>query len=763
MNGLAPTWSSSAKDIVLTAVGPSRIWATLGHGIVNEVYFPSTGQPQIRDLGFIVARPGAWHEVKRVNDYSLSLAEPYMPLPTVLHRGDGYTLRLEVLCDPKRETLLVRYELRGEGFTLYPLLATHLGPSSGDNTAWVQDGALYAAGAPEFLCLCADTPFTKTGVGYVGVSDGWQDFARNGAMTWTRERAEHGNVALMAEAGSATGVLALGFGESAEGARTRARSSLAEGWAAVRDAYHAGWRDWGAKISLPPSDPAVDRVAHVSAAVLKVHRDKSYPGATVASLSIPWGNSRDDLGGYHLVWPRDAVEAGFGLLAAGLVADAAEMLAYLVATQRPDGRWPQNMFPDGTPYWTGIQLDEVGFPVILAAKLDELGRLGDSREVAAMVRSAASYLARFGPVSPQDRWEENAGSSPFTLAVEVAALVAAARWLEGDDAAFALSLADYWNERIEDWTYAERTDLCSAAGVPGYYVRIAPPPADGGLRGRVDVRNRDSDPVLATELVSLDFLYLSRLGLRAALDPRMVSSLTVAERCLRVDTPCGVSYHRYNGDGYGEHEGGGPYDGTGVGRAWPLLTGERGHYALQAGEDPTPYLEAMARMTGPGGLIPEQVWDAEAVPEKGLFPGKPTGSAMPLVWAHAEFLKLLHARDTGRPIELLDVVRRRYASKRPSAATWHWRADAPFDSLPAGRSLSIEGAEPFEITVHGDAGSPSTRRSRPTGLGMHAVRLEAQELARHAEVTFEASDMEPASISGAVALAAPRETVAAGT
>lgn len=70
--GIGPTWSASAKDVVTTALGPSRLWTTVGLGIVNEVYWPSTGEPQIRDLGFIVADDHEWFEVKRVNRYQVT-------------------------------------------------------------------------------------------------------------------------------------------------------------------------------------------------------------------------------------------------------------------------------------------------------------------------------------------------------------------------------------------------------------------------------------------------------------------------------------------------------------------------------------------------------------------------------------------------------------------------------------------------------------------------------------------------------------------
>jgi glucoamylase len=424
-----------------------------------------------------------------------------------------------------------------------------------------------------------------------------------------------------------------------------------------------------------------------------------------------------------------AIEPDFGLLAAGQSEDAGRMLAYLLASQQPDGHWLQNFYPDGSPFWQGIQLDEVGFPVLLAAKLGELGRLDGLQGIDGMVWGALGYLARHGPVSPQDRWEENAGASPFSLAVEVAALVVGAPFLPEPERAYALSLADCWNERIEAWTYSEGGRWADAAGVEGYYVRIAPAFADGGLRGRVQVRDRPGETVGASELVSMDFLYLSRLGLRAADDARMKSTLAVAETLLRVDTPLGVSFHRYNGDGYGEHPDGSPFDGSGVGRAWPLLTGERGHQALLLGEDSAPYLDAMAAMTGPGGLIPEQVWDGAAIPSRFLFPGKPSGSAMPLVWAHAEFLKLLHARQHERAIELLASFEQRYAFERPQAASWHWRDDVPFELLPPGRGLIVEGAEPFVLHL-GRGGWQDSRDlpSAPLGFGMHGVTLAPAEL-----------------------------------
>jgi glucoamylase len=720
---------------VTTALGSSRIWATLGYGIIDEVYHPSTGEPQIRDLGFIVAREGEWYELKRVNDYTVTQPEPYVPLPTVTHHGDGYEVTLEVLPDPVRDTLLVRYELVGEGFRLYPLIAPHLGDTSGRNTAWTDGGRLHASGGDRSLCLVSNKGFSRTSVGYVGASDGWQDFDRNTAMTWTYERAEDGNVALMGELEHKCGVLAIGFARTSEGARTRARSSLAEGFDRARDVFVDDWKTWGATLD-PPASGEIRREALLSATILKIHEDKSYPGAVTASLSIPWGNSRDDLGGYHLVWTRDTVEAGLGLLAAGFCEDARRMLAYLVATQRDDGYWTQNFYPDSRPHWTGIQLDEVGFPVLLAAKLGELGELARVGGITRMVRRAVSYLAHHGPVTPQDRWEEEAGASPFTLAVEIAALVAASSFLKDPDRSYALSLADYWNERVESWTFVEDGEWSGESGVDGYYVRIAPSITDG-LRGRLDQGGVGRQSRRADAVISTDFLYLARLGLRQPDDPRMLSTLRLVDRLLRVETPSGVSFHRYNGDHYGEYDDGRPYDGGGRGRAWPLLTGERGHFALQRGEDPAEHLEAMVRMTGNVGLIPEQVWDSDPVEDRQLQPGKPTGSAMPLVWAHAEFLKLVHARQSERPIELLDTVWERYRGVRPEADTWHWRAEAPFEVLPHGRDLLVEHHLPFTLHV-GEDEEDDVREysSQLQGLGIHGVRIRASQLAERSQLVF---------------------------
>lgn len=731
--GIGPTWTSSAKDLVTTALdGQSRIWLTLGRGIGNEIYWPSTGEPQVRDIGFLVTDASGWHEVKRTNRYRLTTPDPAVLAPTVVHEGDGWELRLDWIVDPDRDVVMVDYALTGEATGLWVLVAPHLGEDR-PNSAWVdgapdgaRDGALHAVadGGGAALAVVASGGFDGPSAGFVGVSDGWQDFAANGRPVWRHDRADHGNVALIGGL-APTGTLAIALADRPEGATTLARSSLAVGAATVRERFVAGWRAWAEGLDCAAVDPRWRSMTEFSAAVLACHGDRTYAGASVASLSIPWGNTRSDLGGYHLVWARDAVESALGRLAVGDRAAADRTLRWLCATQQPDGRWSQNATPDGRPFWTGVQLDEVALPIVLAAALEVPA---DDPAVVPMVHRAVRYLVDNGPASPQDRWEEDAGTNAFTLAAVIAALVAARRWLDDAEAAACEEVADYWNERIEDWLYAEGGDLAAGRDIAGYYVRLGRADRPLDTHGRVDIRNRGGLSVEPDQLVALDFLALSRFGLRAPDDPRIVDSVTLIDELLAVELPTGVAYRRYNGDGYGEHDDGRPFDGQGVGRPWPLLSGERGHHEFLAGGDPARFLDSMAAMTGPGGLLPEQVWDGPPIPELLLEPGRPSGSAMPLAWAHAEFVKLATLAARGRPIERLPEVEERYRAPR-AAARWLWRVGAPFTTVPAGAGLVVDHQEPF--TVVGDGWR---RCSTPGPLGRHRVEVGDDLLPLRAEL-----------------------------
>jgi glucoamylase len=753
--GIPPTWTSSAKDMVGCALGMSRLWFTLGFGIVNEVYYPRVDIPQIRDLGFIIADgAGFWAEVKRIANYRIRLLAPGVPAVEVVHEHKRYTLRLRIAPSVRRDVLAIECRLDGDPkLRLYALLAPHLGATGYGNRAAVvlyrRRRTLWAEQGPFDVALAAvderqRDAIGRASAGYVGASDGWQDFLRNGRMCWEYESAGPGNIALIAELPRRV-VLALGFGSSAESAATLAIGSLLQPFDSLLQQHIAPWQAWHAERSerhAVPLDlpPELAEEYHVSMIVLRTHQDKTYPGAMVASLSVPWGDSDNERGGYHLVWPRDLVETAGALLALGAEQEARDTLRYLIATQLEDGHWCQNQWLGGRAYWQGIQLDETAFPVLLAAMLDEREALSGI-EVEDMVRRALGFIARTGPATEQDRWEESTGINPFTLAVSVAALVAGAELLPPPARDWALELADFWNSNIEPWTSVSGTPLAQRLGVRGYYVLVLPvqilerPEIFNQV---VPIHNRAAGAgVPGDELVSTEFLQLVRFGLRSADDPLILDSLRVADALLKTETPCGPVWHRYNGDGYGEHADGSAYDGRGRGRGWPLLTGERGHYEVAAGRDPLPFLEAMTRMASPGGMLPEQVWDAEPIPGRRLEPGRPTGSAMPLVWAHAEFIKLIVSRHLGHPVDRPRAVWRRYQGRRPTARHAFWWPHAPIGAFPAGARLAV--ALPRPAMVHWGTDDWQNAADEPTvdsGLGFHVVSLNVAHLPPDARVEF---------------------------
>jgi glucoamylase len=375
--GIGPTWSSSAKDLVGTALGSSRLWFTLGFGIVNEVYYPRIDIPQIRDLGFIVGDgAGFWIEVKRLENYNLRLLAPGTPAVEIVHTHDRFALTLRLTPDPDRDVLVIDVQLSGDStLSPYVLVAPRLGTSGSDNMAVISRyGArrvLAADQGPFALALAAvdeeqRDAFGSASVGYVGESDGWQDFHRNGALTWNYASAGPGNVAMIG-ALPRKAVLGLGFGSSIQAAATLAISSLMQPFENIVQHQIGDWQQWhtrhGERIPRRADDPdAFVNQIRLSSMVLRTHSDKTYPGTMVASLSVPWGNSRNDRGGYHLVWPRDLVQCAGALLAIGAEKEARDTLRYLIATQKEDGSWYQNQWLGGTPYWTGLQLDEVAFP-----------------------------------------------------------------------------------------------------------------------------------------------------------------------------------------------------------------------------------------------------------------------------------------------------------------------------------------------------------------------------------------------------------------
>ncbi len=769
--GIEPRWTSSAKDGVGTAISmASRVWFTFSHGIFNEIYYPRIDQACTRDVGMIVTDGSTFFsEEKRHTGTRTEFIEPAIPAYRVTNTCNHgmYRIEKQILSDPDRDTVLQQTKFvplaqSGEDYRLYVLLSSHLGNRGAGNTAWLGDykgtPMLFAARDGVALALACSAPWKARSVGFVGFSDGWQDLKQHKLMTWRFERAENGNVALAAEidwrsADQGGFVLAIGFGINASEAGHRALASLQENFEGIRERYIHQWRGYHKLLKISRIDgPSAGDLCKISASVLRIHEAKRFPGGIIASLSIPWGMSKgdDDLGGYHLVWPRDLAENAGGLLAAGAHSDARRVLQYLMVTQEADGHWSQNMWLDGYPYWTGSQMDETAFPILLADLARREEAIDDDylRHLWPTFRKAAQYIVCNGPITQQDRWEEDPGYSPFSLAVEIAALLAAADMadLNGEQktATYLRQTADAWNASIERWTYVRNTDLTRSLGVDGYYVRISPPETSDGsspLFGFVPIKNRPPGESRedAAHIISPDALALVRFGLRAADDPRIVDTVKVIDALLKVDTPSGPVWHRYNDDGYGEHEDGGSFDGSGVGRAWPLLTGERGHFELAAGrrEEAARMLAAMEKLAGGSGLIPEQVWDSDDIPEKELFLGRPSGSAMPLVWAHAEYLKLYRSIADNHVFDLPRQTVQRYIVDKVESHIAIWRFNHKCRTIPRGKTLRIETLEP--ALVHwSDDGWKTTHETatEDTGIGVQVADLPTGKHEAGRELVF---------------------------
>jgi glucoamylase len=744
----------------------SRVWFTISHGIINEIYYPRVDKACTRDLGMIVTDDhGFFSEEKRHSRSQVTCLASGVPayhLRNTCMEG-RYVIEKSVVCDPSRDVLLqqVRFTpLKGSiaDYRLYLLLAPHLGNVGSNNTAWVGTykglPMLMAERDGQGLALACSVPWRKRSAGFVGFSDGWQDLNLHRRMNWEYARAENGNVALAGEIDiqrDSEFVLALGFGTNASEAAQRARASLIEGFEAARIVYVGDWEQW--LKSLPGLDLAPPaKLYSTSMVVLRVHEAKALPGGIIASLSIPWGFSKgdDDLGGYHLVWPRDLVESAGALLAAGAREDALRVLRYLESTQEDDGHWSQNMWLDGTPYWKGLQMDETAFPVLLVDLLNREGALEEAALAAIwpMVRSAVAFLARNGPVTQQDRWEEDAGYSPFTLATEISALLIAAQLAdvhgEPATARYLREIADAWNDSVESWTYVTETSLAAHCGVEGYYVRITPPATSDSaspMTGFVAIKNRPpdqcSEPTSST--ISTEFLALVRLGLRSAQDPRVLNTLKVIDTFLKVEAPQGPLWHRYNGDGYGEHEDGSAFDGTGSGRLWPLLTGERAHYELSAGRpsEAERLRQTLEQSAGDGGMLPEQVWDTADIPEKELWFGRASGSARPLVWAHAEYIKLVRSLRNGRVFDQPQATVERYIQQKHPSAFAIWRFNNRCRQIAAGKILRIEGLAPFRVHWSYNAWANCfDLNSSDTGLGVYIADLPTQSLAAGTSISF---------------------------
>lgn len=756
--GIEPKWTRGQKDAIGTAYSASsRLWFTVSAGILNEVYYPTVDRPQIRDLQYLITDGETFcHDERRHLKASIRpLTSHALGYEITSVEPEGrYRLIKQIIADPHHACVLIHTRVEAGQpllgkLRLFSLLAPHLetgGAGNSGKSIEVAGRKLQVAyKGSTWLAIAATIPFIRRSCGFVGKSDGWTDLASDFNMKWEFESAHDGNIALMGELDlrvSHTFTLGLAFGAGQHDAVTTLLQSLGVPFAQHKKRFIEQWTRVSKKVR--PLDRALtsddNRLYHMSHSLLLAHEDKIHAGALIASLSIPWGESRgdEDIGGYHLVWTRDMFNSATGLLAAGNLETPLRSLVYLACSQLPSGGFHQNFWINGEPYWTGVQLDEVAFPIILAWRLREAWALHDF-DPYPMVLRAASYLVRMGPATPQERWEENSGYSPSTLASNIAALICAASFarVRGDanTALFLEQYADFLESHLESWTVTTQGSLLP--DVPRHFIRIHPTdvtnmePDEDPNYGILPIRNKAPGQVhryRAKDIVDGGFLELVRYGIRAPDDPLIVDSLRVIDAVLKIDAPAGPCWRRYNHDGYGQRTDGGPFEGWGRGRAWPLLTGERGHYELAAGRDVTPYLRALEGFADECGLLPEQIWDAPDLPKKFLYFGKPTGASMPLMWAHAEYIKLLRSASDGKVFDLIPEVADRYLHHRNNTAWEVWKFNRRIKSVQAGTTLRIKASAPFKLRWSQDYWR--TVRETPaqgTALNIHFVDIPVSQ------------------------------------
>jgi glucoamylase len=688
--GQKAVWAAAGKSGFGTAHGTrSKVWYTLQGGRMSEVYYPNLGTPSVRDLDFVVTDGHGL--VERVVDASTTVTRlvrrgslTYRLIDTDTH--GRWQLRTTYVTDPARATVLLRVRfasLDGRKYRLYLLYQPALGNNGNDNSGSTRNGALIATGNGLASALVAGTGFTGTSNGYLGTSDGWTDLHAHGRMDWHYTSAPDGDIVQTARLpltglpGHASDTLSLGFSTTAAGALAASRASLGQGFGAVANRYAAGWHAYLATLRRPP---AVVRTARerqlytVSEMVLAAMEDKTYRGAFVASPTMPWAwgtGLESPSGAYHLVWARDSYEMATALIAAGDRAAAVRALEYFFhRQQQADGSFPANSTLAGKPVFSALELDEVADPILLDYQLGRTDAADWSH-----VRRAANFLVSYradghrAPWTPEERWENQSGYSPATIAAEIAGLVCAARIASANGrAALArryLSVADRWQRKVEQWTVTTNGPYSPKP----YFLRLS---KNGNPDAATTYSLGDSGPSAIDQrrVVDPSFLELVRLGVEPADDPAVRNTLAVVDAQLGVKTPEGMLWHRYTDDGYGETRTGGPWGinppQTFVtrGRLWVLFAGERGEYDLLAGQPMAARQElaTMAAAATPGHLLSEQAWDNHPpAGQPGFRTGAATTSATPLGWTTAQFIRLAWSVQAGRPVEQPAAVACRYA------------------------------------------------------------------------------------------------------
>jgi glucoamylase len=651
-------WPTAAKNGFGTSTSlTSKVWFTLADGVMTEVFYPTLDVPNVQSLQLQIVVDGKIESEIEDTIHRLELPNPrsltFRQINTA--RNGAYTITKTYVTDPRRNTVLIDVDFAGPATAqLRVYYDPSLNNSGMHDTGWIEGDLLLALDGNKASALTSSCGFTEAANGYHGGNDG--------------VRQAKGNVFQTATLQQHRCTIALGFGETAAQATKAARSSLERRFENVKKEYEAGWQGY---VSTLPRITKHQRQFDMAAMVLMGLEDKTFRGASIASPSTPWGGgpsaNEPTASGYHAVWSRDLYHVATAFDAMGDRRTARRLLDYLFRVQqKPDGSFPQNSWVDGRPIGGGLQLDQVALPLVLAY---QLGR-DDRRSWLRHIKPAADFILQHGPRTGQDRWEERPGYSPATLAAEIAGLVCAAEIarVNGDQksALKYLDTADEWAHNVDRWTATATGHTRSR-----YYLRITE--NDNPDDGKKLQINSSSLAVDERMVIDAGFLELVRLGVKSPSDQLIVDSLALIDRMIKVETPAGEAWYRYNHDAYGETPEGDKYDGrNGVGRLWTLLTGERGEYEIAAGNlaKARRRLDTMAGFANNGFMIPEQVWDLRRSPTPAFRFGAGTGSATPLAWSMAQFIRLAINLERGRNLETPKIVWLRYnKTERVSAGS----------------------------------------------------------------------------------------------
>jgi glucoamylase len=798
--GATSHFDVARKDCLGTARNTtSKIWYTVAGGVLSDVYAPTIDTTNVETMQYLVTDGKTFTDLQaRDTTYTVASDETGMVCTvTATAKSKAYRLVTTYVTDPNRASVVLHTDYQpltsaAHGYRLYVRLDATVGGNGGGgtgnggadtavidrstgtavpvsfDTVTATNAANRDYAVPSYLALRADRPFAAVSSGFVGASsDGLTQLDARQPLVPT-DTAVSGNVEQTAQIDRGKRddfSLALGFGTTQSVAVATAERSVRDNPRALTEAYQHGWQAYDRGLKHPAKSfagltgsqvSAAVKQYYLSANVVKASEDKTFPGAIVASLASPWGQavSAGDpantyFGSYREVFARDLYEAWTGLLTDGDIATAQAATRFLFLNQQqPDGSMPRNSLVNGklAPDSFNTQLDEVAYPILMALQ----SGLGRDNSLWPRIQAAASYLISHGPSFGPERWEEQSGYSPSTIAAEVAGLVAGAAIARqhGDvaDARVWLATADAYQRNIKKWAVTTNGPLSADP----YFIRLS---KTGDPNAAIAYNVGNGGPTLdQRSVIDAGFLELVRLGELSATDPDVANSLKVVDATIGKSTDSGPGWLRYNGDGYGDcHVASGncPIEGRpwapsnkGTGHIWPVLSVERAQQYLSTGQPPLAGTLLKAIMAGSSGvgLVPEQDWDAAsvapspygtdpAVASIGFVNGKPAGSAAPLTWGSASFVRLVADLSARRSLETPRQTVDRYVTHQQQGTTL--TVTAPVDQSAATGTVTVTGTAAPGATIdivdvatdHGSATTKAQTTAAADGSFSQAVTL----------------------------------------